>query len=249
MEAEVGQSGGDPFALGDDGRNSREGVVGVPQCRARGSLRDHREVIRQTDQQQGVDHRRVGGQVTEPPSGERERLAHGSADNNRGRELLDERHSARCRGELRVGLVDDDDAGCRRRDCPHLVQRYRATRRIVRRRQEHHVGPQFLDRAQGHVEVEREVGAALGLDPGGVDTRGDDRMHRVRGHESECRSSRSAEGLQQLLQHFIGSVCCPQVLDTEPDAGPGGEVCGQIRTQGDGIAIGIAVQLTCRCTH
>ena len=74
-------------------------------------------------------------------------------------------------------------------------------------------------------------------------------MHRIRRHEPERTAAGTAEGLQQLLQNLVGTVCRPEVLDAELHTGGPGQGGGEVGTEGDGIAIGIAVQLSGGLAH
>ena len=49
----------------------------------------------------------------------------------------------------------------------------------------------------------------------GLGAVGDDRVHRIRRHESDRASARPAERLQQLLQDLVGAVGGPEVLDAD----------------------------------
>ncbi len=61
--------------------------------------------------------------------------------------------------------------------------------------------------------------ARLADKPRGLGAVGDDGVHRVRRHESDGAAARAAEGLQKLLQDLVGTVCRPEVLDVQVDAG------------------------------
>ena len=141
-ETHAGQGFRHPLALGDQRRHAAQGVVGVPQGGAGGGLGEHRQVVRQPHQQHRVDDRGSGDQVAESPAGEGERLAHGAADDQLGRVVVDQRDRAGLRGEFAVGLVDDQDAaGHPVQQAAQVVERNTLSRRVVRARDEHDVGP------------------------------------------------------------------------------------------------------------
>lgn len=106
-----------------------------------------------------------------------------------------------------------------------------------------------MDRRHRAVDIQAEVFSPNRRDPPRLSAVGDDRVHRIGRHEADRAAARTAERLQQLLQDFVGSVCCPDVLDADLHAGRPGQIVGQIAPQVDGVAIGIAMQFGGRGTH
>ena len=154
-----------------------------------------------------------------------------------------------CDGELAIGFVDDQDPGCRVQQPAQIGQRNTLSRRVIGAGDEHHVGPALDDRRDRGIGVEAEVRGARRLDPFGVGAVGDDRVHRIRRDEADRAASRTAEGLQQLLQDLVGSICRPEVFHAEPDPGLHAEVGGQVGAQRHRVAVGIAVQVDGRIAH
>ncbi|SKV51913.1 Uncharacterised protein [Mycobacteroides abscessus subsp. abscessus] len=58
----------------------------------------------------------------------------------------------------------------------------------------------------------------------------DDRMHRIGRREPQRPAARTAEGLQELLQYLIGTVCRPDILGHDRHTRLLREIGGQIRT-------------------
>ena len=90
-----------------------------------------------------------------------------------------------------------------------LVERNALTRRVIGAGDEDDVGVVLLDRLHRDIGVEAEVVGAVGDQPCGLGAVGDDRVHRIRRHESDRAAARTAERLQQLLQDFVGTVGGP----------------------------------------
>ena len=159
----------------------------MPQRRPRRGLRQRRQVVRQPDELQRVDHRRRGGQVAEPPAGERERLAHRAARRSAcGRAWRSRRRRAGPVGELGVRLVDDHDPG-RGVDEQRPARPAPATARSGCSGWSGTSRPGRARRAAAppRADVDGEVVAAGGRQPLGARARGDDRVHRVRRLEAE----------------------------------------------------------------
>ena len=190
------QGSTDSLAFGDQCRHTAQRFVEMPQSGASGGLGDGRQVIRQTHQQDRVDDRGCGHQVSQAATGEGECLAHGPADDQSRRVLIKQSDRTGLRGKLSVGLVDDQHAGGHRLQQPSQIGRRNALPGgIVRACHENHVGLDGLDRGNRGVHVETEVGGAVGLDPLGLGAIGNDRMHRIGRHEAERGSPRTPERL------------------------------------------------------
>ncbi len=224
VEPQLGQPGDDPVALLLDHPDGLEHQVGVRERGERDRLGLGREVVRHPHQAQRVDERGVGGEVAEPPTGQRERLAH-RAGHHEPRPAGEQGQRARRArpGELGVRLVDDDQGAVggvvHRLD---HVEGQRRAGRVVRRAEEHDVGPVPPHLLDGgcRVEVERSPArhAAHPVDPGRAGRRGDDRVHRVRRGESERRAAGAAERLQQVQQNLVRAVARPDLLGGHPGA-------------------------------
>ena len=159
LQPERGQLGDDPVALRLDRLDRRQQLAGVRQRRPRHGLGGRGQVVGQPDQAQGVDERRLGGEVAQPAAGERERLAHGPRHDQprRARRSRVRALGVPGPGELGVGLVDDDHA--RRRglvDGLDDVEPQGRAGRVVGRAEEDHVRAGARDLRGGRVRVEVE---------------------------------------------------------------------------------------------
>lgn len=149
--------------------------------------------------------------------------------------------------ELAVRLVDDDHRRLGR--LGRLVQREYGlgvdggAGGVVGRGDEDDVGPVLGDDLPGGLDVDGEVLVARSGDPAGAGTAGDEGVHGVRGLEADRGAPRAAEGLQQLLEHFVGAVGRPDVGEADLVSGGAAEVAGQLRTELDGVPVGVAVEV------
>ncbi len=155
--------------------------------------------------------------------------------------------------ELDVGLVHDHHRRLGR--LGRLVQREDRLRRdrvaggVVGRGDEDDVRPVLGDGPFGGGEVDREVRVARTRDPAGARAACDERVHRVRRLETDRRTARSAEGLQQLLDDLVGAVGGPHVLDAERVLAGLRQVGGQLGAQLHRVPVGVAVQVAGGLPH
>ncbi len=201
-------------------------------------------MIRKAHETQGIGDRRVGREVSEPRPGESEGLAHGAGHDEplSPLEQAQRRRQPR-RGELGVGLVDDDDAIGRVVGGGDGLKSHRGARRVVRGTEEHNVGIRLrdpVDRGLGRY-LERVI--PLSRYPSRAGTRGDDGVHRIGGRKAENASTRTSEGLEHLLEHLVRPVCGPNGIAGEP----GTEVPGEALAKLGEFAIGIPVDPEHRC--
>jgi len=80
-------------------------------------------------------------------------------------------------------------------------------------------------------------------DPAGARAAGDEGVHGVGRFEADGAAAGSAEGLQQLLDDFVGAVGGPDLVLGDGVAAGAGEVAGQLGAQFDRVAVGVAVEL------
>lgn len=149
--------------------------------------------------------------------------------------------------EFAVRLVDHDHRRpCRLRG---VVQREHGpgvdggAGGVVGRGDEDDVGPVLGDGLLGGLDVDGEVLVARSGDPAGAGAAGDEGMHGVRGLEADRGAAGAAEGLQQLLEHLVGTVGRPDVGEGDLVPGGAGEVAGQLGTELDGVPVGVAVEV------
>ncbi len=114
--------------------------------------------------------------------------------------------------------------------------------RVVGAGHEHDVGSTFRNHGDGSIHVECEVVPTEDLDPLGIGTVGDDRVHRVRRHKTHRATSRTCERLKKLLQNLVRSVCRPQIVDGDRYTCLLRQVRSQIRPQRHSVTVGVAVQ-------
>ena len=147
------------------------------------------DMVGQPHEPKRVDQLRRGDQVAEAAAREGERLAHGPG-HDQPRVVGEQRQGARRArpGELRAGLVDDDDGvGSRGKDGADDVERQRGARRVVRRAEEddRRVVLAGLCRGRSGGEIEG-LRLAEAVDPRRAERLGDDGVHRVARREAEC---------------------------------------------------------------
>jgi hypothetical protein len=63
------------------------------------------------------------------------------------------------------------------------------------------------------------------------------------------RASRSAEGLQQLLEDLVGAVGGPDLVAGDLDVGLARDIGGESVAQFDGVPLGVAVQRGGQAAH
>ncbi len=149
--------------------------------------------------------------------------------------------------ELAVRLVDDDHRRLGR--LRGVVQREDAlgvdggAGGVVGGGDEDDVGALPRDDRAGGVDVDGEVLVARSGDPAGAGAAGDEGVHGVRGLEADRGASGSAEGLQQLLEHLVGTVGRPHVGGGDLVSGGTGEVAGELGAELDGVPVGVAVEV------
>ncbi|OEI67229.1 hypothetical protein Cus16_3130 [Curtobacterium sp. ER1/6] len=185
----------------------------MPERGDRGGLGEGGQVVRQADESEGIDHRRVGSQVADAGAGERERLAHRAGhDQARSSGQQGDRARGIVGHELRVGLVDHDDAVRRVVGGADRLDVERGARGVVRAAEEHDVRTVLGDGRDHRLRGDAELVVALRRDPPRAGAGGEDRVHRVGGREAEHRAARAAEGLEELLEDLVGPVRRPELL-------------------------------------
>jgi hypothetical protein len=201
-----------------DGVDRVEHELGVGERGQRHRLGLRAEVVRHAHQAQRVDQVWVGGEVSQPAPARAKALLIVRVTTSRGRPVEQGQGARGARaGELRVGLVDDDervggrlDARPRRRrarePCPSGCSgEHRNTTSGI------DGSPDLLDRG-GRLEVEGCPTVRLRACPStqrGARRRRDDRVHRVGRGEAERGPSRTTEGLEQVQEHLVGAVGRP----------------------------------------
>ena len=78
----------------------------------------------------------------------------------------------------------------------------------------------------------------------GLRARAQDGVHGVARCKSQRAAPRPTEGLEQLLQNLVGTIGRPHVVRADAHAGLLADVLRQRRAQFDGVALGIAVELS-----
>ena len=241
--AQRGERRGDAIALRDDVVDHREHGRRVTQCRDSGGLSERAEVVGQADEAQGVDHGGVGREIPHPCAGERECLAHRARDDETLPAGQQRQRGPRVAGrELLIGLVDDHDAVGGVVHCFDDVEPEGGAGRIVRRAQEHDVGPGLRDLRGGVLRGERVVHPARAGHVRRAGRTGQQRIHRVGRGEPERGASRAGERLQQVLQHLVGAVGRPDLIGGETVT----EVIGEALAQRGELAVRVAVDLAQR---
>ena len=150
-------------------------------------------------------------------------------------------------GELGVRLVDDDQRALGRVvDGRDHVEVERRAGRVVRRAEEHDVGPVPPHLLDGgcRVEVERSAAryAAHPVDPRRAGRRGDDRVHRVGRGEAERGATGAAERLQQVQEDLVRAVARPDLLGVTHGGAAAREVGREALAQVGELPVGVAVQ-------
>ena len=122
-----------------------------------------------------------------------------------GRRLVDQ---VECRpvGELRIRLVDDDEAGRRCEQLLDPLSRLDEPGRVVRRGQEDDVRSGVGEHPVDLGRIEREVVAAFTLDDGRTRDPGDLRVHLIGRLERDDGPTRPGVREQHRLQHLVRSV-------------------------------------------
>jgi hypothetical protein len=141
-------------------------------------------------------------------------------------------------GELGVGLVDHHDPRRRGVDRLDHLQRQRGAGGVVRRGQEHHLGPVLLDLLHDPGRVEGEVVLAEPAHPAGPGGHRDQSVHRVGGLEAQRGAPGAAEGHQDLLDDLVRPVGRPDLTAGQVVA----QVPGQLGPQRVGVAVRVPVQ-------
>ena len=230
-------------------------LVGVFERRERGGLGHGGQVVGHTHDAHAVDDALARGEIADTCAGECERLAHRAADGE-VRVVLDERDRARRAGlaELHVRLVDDEDrvdAFARARhvgglaggeDAFDVGHRQRRAGGVVRAGEQHHRGLDLGDGLDYPVDVQREIGVAVGELPASERVARVFGVHGVGRVGAQGGAARAAEGLEQLEHNLVGAVRAPQFVHVETGAGFAGEIVGERLAQFDMLAIRVAVE-------
>ena len=222
----------------------------------RGRLGDRGQVVRQPHHPQRVADLRRRGEVAEPCPGERERLAHRAGDDQVAGASGSSSSALGGAGaaELRVGLVDHDDAAVLAARSSHSVpitssgsavpvglfgEGSSTTSGRCSRDQRHGRGrgrtrsPRARRPATQSVIVSRAYSGYI----------------EYVGANDDRRPPGPAERLQQLQHHLVGPVGRPHLLRRDRRAGLGGQVRGQVCAQRGELAVGVAVQRARRRRH
>ena len=238
-QATSAQPGDEGVPLLAERRHGRERFAGQGQHGPGHRLGDRGQVVGQPDQEQGLRHRRVRGQVPDPRAGQRERLGHGAGHHEppaAGQQ--GERGRRGVPGELGVRLVHDDHARGRRADRLDHLGGQRGPGGVVRRGKEDQVRLMVPDRGQRVIGLQAEVGVPGAADPAGAGGQGDQRVHRVGRLEAQRGPPLAAERLEQLLDDLVGAVGHPHLVRVQPAA----EIGGQVTAERHRVAVRVAVQ-------
>ncbi|OPZ53465.1 MAG: hypothetical protein BWY91_01946 [bacterium ADurb.BinA028] len=234
----------DGLDLGQQARAVRQGGPGD-------LLRRRGEVVGHPHEAQRVDHLGCGHEITQPPPGQREGLAHRPGHH----ELRVCREQAQCGwcagpGELGIRLVDDDHrVGCRVKHGPDDFQVERGAGGVVGRAEEDDMRGRGQnlgdDVALGQVEGPVRP-AAVSVDPRRTHGSADDRVHGVGRGEAQRHAPRSGESLHDMLEHFVGAVASPHLRGLDRHPGLLGEPRCEVLPQRGELPVGIAVEVARR---
>ena len=148
-------------------------------------------------------------------------------------------------GELLISLVDDDHGRGPLTDLVDDRDRNRGSGGIVRGGDEHHGGMGVIDGLHRVIDVETEPSVPLGSDVARMGVPGIFGIHGIRRSETQNRSSRSGEDLQDLHHDLIGTIGCPHLGGVDPET----DVVGQVLAQSQRLPVRVPVEGLGRLGH